>query len=352
VTPGDPGADLLAVSPRLAARGILELRAFRLPMTVRFRGVTERLGLLVRGPAGWGEFSPFAEYPPSVTRWWAACAVDAATRPAPTPLRDTIEVNATVPAVPAVEAHRRAAASGCRTAKVKVAEPGQDLTDDVERVAAVREALGPDGLVRVDANGAWDVATATQALGRLDDAAGGLEYAEQPCRTIEELADLRRRVSVPIAADESVRTAADPMRVAIAGAADLVVVKVQPLGGVERALAVVAAAGLPAVVSSALESSVGLSTGLALAAALPDLTHACGLATTALLAADVTSVPLTARGGRLRVRTVEPDEASLSGVHPGPEIAGDLVARFEAALDALDAGDDIGTDQTPSGGRR
>lgn len=334
-----------AVSAALAARGVLEVRAFRLPMPTRFRGVTERLGLLLRGPAGWGEFSPFAEYPPDVTRWWAASAIAAATRPSPAPRRTVVEVNATVPAVGPVEAHRRAATSGCRTAKVKVAEPGQSLADDVERVAAVRDALGPDGRVRVDANGAWDVATASVALERLDAAAGGLEYAEQPCRSLDELAELRRRVRVPIAADESVRTADDPRRVAVAGAADLVVVKVQPLGGVERALDVVAAAGLPAVVSSALESSVGLATGLALAAALPDLAHACGLATTALLADDVTDVPLAPQGGRLRVRTVAPDPAALARVDPGPAATAALVARLEAALAAGDAADAAGSER-------
>ena len=177
--------------------------------------------------------------------------------------------------------------SGCRTAKVKVADHPASLADDVARVEAVRDALGPGGAVRVDANGAWDVDTAVAAVRALDRAAGGLEYVEQPCRTIDELAAVRRRVDVRIAADESIRRADDPLRVAVAGAADVAVLKCTPLGGVRRALRVAEAAGLPCVVSSALETSVGLAAELALAGALPELDFACGLGTLALLDGDL-----------------------------------------------------------------
>ncbi len=284
----------------------MDIRVFSIPMRTRFRGIGVRDGVLLRGPAGWGEFSPFLDYGPPVTaRWWAA-AYEAAYDGWPAPLRDLIPVNVTVPAVGPDEAARIVRDSaGCKTAKVKVAEPGQSLADDLDRVAAVRGELGAGGRIRVDANAAWDVDAAVRAIRALDRF--GLEYVEQPCATLAELAAVRRRVDVPLAADESVRTAADPLRIAGLAAADIVVLKVQPLGGVRRALAVAEACGLPVVVSSALETSVGIAAGLALAAALPELPYACGLATVQLLTRDLCSQPLLPVHGALSVRRVEPD---------------------------------------------
>ncbi|TVR23152.1 MAG: O-succinylbenzoate synthase [Nitriliruptor sp.] len=305
-------------------------------MRRRFRGVTERTGVLLRGPAGWGEFSPFPEYGPAYASRWLAAAVAAATTSFPPALRDRVPVNTTVPAVDPVTAHALVAASGCTTAKVKVAEPGQELALDVERVAAVRSALGPTGAIRVDANGAWDVETAVLAIARLEKAAAGLEYVEQPCRSLEELRELRRRVSVPLAADESVRTAEDPRRIAGLDAVDLIVVKVQPLGGVSRAVEVISEAGLPAVVSSALETSVGLAAGVALAAALPDLPYACGLGTATLLSSDLTDRPLTPDRGQLEVRRVVPEAGLLDQHSPEPELAGELLERLALATAYLD----------------
>jgi O-succinylbenzoate synthase len=289
------------------------MRAFAIPMRTRFRGIEVREGALVQGPAGWGEFSPFAEYGPAESARWLASAVESATAPWPAPLRDSVPVNVTVPAVPADRARAIVAASGCRTAKVKVAEPGQPESADIERVAAVRDALdaaGPGGKIRVDANGGWTVEQAARLLRRLSRYC--LEYAEQPCATLAELAELRRLVDIPVAADESVREAEDPLRVRAAGAADIVVVKVQPLGGVRAALRVAEACGLPVVVSSAVDSSVGLAAGVALAAALPALPYACGLATMSLLAGDVTAQPLAEAGGALPVRRPAVDLAALA----------------------------------------
>jgi O-succinylbenzoate synthase len=305
--PGVPGevADLLP-----------GLRAFAIPMRTRFRGITVREGALVEGPAGWGEFSPFADYGPRECARWLACAVEAATVGWPLPVRDQVPVNVTVPAVGPAQAHALVAASGCRTAKVKVAERGQSLADDVARVEAVRDALGPAGKIRVDANAAWDVSQAERALGELYRF--GLEYAEQPCPTLDELAELRRRVDVPVAADESIRRAEDPLAVRVAGAADIVVIKAQPLGGVRAALAVAGACGLPVVVSSAVETSVGLAAGLALAAALPELPYACGLATMSLLTGDVAGDPLAEEEGALRVRRPLIDAERLSAWETDP----------------------------------
>lgn len=294
-------------------------------MRVPFRRVTERSGVLVRGPQGWGEFSPFPEYAPPVTRPWRAAAVEAATRAWPEPMRDSIPVNAIVPAVDPEKAHAMTLASGCTTAKVKVAEG-----DDEARVQAVRDALGPRGRIRVDVNGAWDVDTATKWIGVLSRY--DLEYVEQPVATLEEMAELRRRVDVPLAADESVRTADDPLRVKGLEAADVVILKVQPLGGVWRSLEVAEAAGLPVVVSSAVETSVGLAAGVALAAALPELPYACGLATLSLLEGDVVADPLVPVGGAIPVRRPAVDEGALGRFETtGTEHGDEWVARWGAA---------------------
>ncbi|BCW59897.1 o-succinylbenzoate synthase [Arthrobacter sp. StoSoilB20] len=285
-----------------------------LPMRVKFRGIMERETLILRGPLGWGEFCPFPEYDDDESSRWLAAALEAGWIGFPTPLRDSIPVNATVPAVPAERVPEILARFGRVDAvKIKVAERGQSLGDDLGRVRAVREAL-PEAAIRVDANGGWDVGQAAEALGKLS--ALGLEYAEQPVPTIEGLAEVRRRLSdagtpVLIAADESVRKEEDPLRVARAGAADLIVVKVAPLGGVRRALEIVEQAGLPAVVSSALDTSVGIRAGLALAAALPTLPYACGLGTVSLFTSDITLDPLVADDGAIHVREAVADPGLL-----------------------------------------
>ncbi|WP_343063779.1 o-succinylbenzoate synthase [Haloechinothrix aidingensis] len=262
-------------------------RIYAIGMRTRFRGITVREGMLLEGPAGWGEFCPFTDYDDTVAASWLATAIEQCTVGWPAPVRDRVPVNCTVPALDPERARELAARSGCGTAKVKVADHPESLNEDLARVEAVRDALGPDGAIRVDANGAWDVDTAAGHIRLLDSAAGGLEYVEQPCRTIEDLAAVRRRVEVRIAADESIRSAGDPLRVALAGAADVAVLKCTPLGGVRRSLEVAEAAGLPCVVSSALETSVGLAAQLALAGALPELDFACGLGTLSLLDGDL-----------------------------------------------------------------
>jgi o-succinylbenzoate synthase len=262
-------------------------RVYAIPLRARFRGITVREGMLIEGPAGWGEFCPFADYGDHESASWLATTIEQCTVGWPEPVRDRIPINCTIPAVGPERAHDITARSGCRTAKVKVADHPESLPEDLARVEAVRDAIGPDGAIRVDANGVWDINTAVSHIRQLDKAAGGLEYVEQPCRTIEELASVRRRVDVRIAADESIRRAEDPLRIAVAGAADVAVIKCTPLGGVRRSLQVAEAAGLPCVVSSALETSVGLAAQLALAGALPELDFACGLGTLSLLEGDV-----------------------------------------------------------------
>lgn len=300
---------------------------FRIPLRTRFRGVTERTGVLLQGPLGWGEFSPFPNYRPDIAVRWLRCAIESATSEPPEPLRNSIPVNVTVPAVDPQRAHEIVSNSSCSTAKVKVAEPGH-LRADEARVEAVRDALGPQGKLRVDANGAWTVANAQRAIKTLDRYE--LEYVEQPVATLEDMAALRRSVDVPLAADESVRTAEDPLRVAGLEAADIVVLKVQPLGGVRRALEVAEAAGLPCVVSSAVETSVGIAAGLALAACLPQLPYACGLATLELLEGDVAAESLLPVDGAIRLRRAEPDAGLLARWEADEDTSALELARLQA----------------------
>ena len=281
-----------------------------LPMRVRFRGITVREVALIDGPAGWGEFGAFPEYGTAEASAWLASAIEAAYEPAPAVRRDRIPINATVPAVTVDQVPEVLARfPGARTAKVKVAEPGQTLADDVARVNAVR-GLVPT--VRVDANGGWSIDEAVDAARALT-ADGPLEYFEQPCKTVPELAELRRRVDVPIAADESIRKAEDPLQVVREGAADVAVLKVAPLGGVRKLLEIAAQIEIPIVVSSALDSAVGIGHGLLAAAALPELRHACGLGTGGLFVDDVAE-PVAPIDGYLTVKPATPDPARLDAL--------------------------------------
>ena len=295
------------------------MRVVALPMAVRFRGVDVREAALFQGPEGWTEFSPFVEYDDTEAAAWLRGAIDYGWTEVPAPVRERVGVNATVPAVAATEVPAVLARFGAvRTAKVKVAERGQRLADDVARVRAVREVLGPEGRIRIDANAAWNVDEAERAIHAI--AEYDLEYVEQPCATVAELADVRKRVKyagIPIAADESVRKAEDPLAVARAGAADLVIVKAQPLGGLHRALDVVRDAGLPAVVSSALDTAVGIGMGAMLAAALPTLDYDCGLGTASLFLDDVADA--RPRDGHLPAERITPDPDALDRLAADPE---------------------------------
>lgn len=289
------------------------LRVVSLPLATRFRGLNIRETAVFEGPMGWTEFSPFVEYGDIEAARWLAAAYDFGWTATPPGVREKIMVNATVPAVSALRVPEILDRfSDCRTVKVKVAEPGTTLADDVARVAEVRRILGAEGRIRIDANGAWNVDEAEHAIREL--AVHDLEYAEQPCAELVELQELEDRIGyldVPIAVDEGLRKAVDPLVAAPALPGRIVIVKAAPLGGIRSALAIAAASGRPAVVSSALESSIGLSMGLHLAAALPELDYDCGLGTAALLAADLTHDPLLPENGAIQVRRVAPSSALL-----------------------------------------
>ena len=304
-----------------------------LPMRVRFRGVILREALLLDGPHGWGEFAPFVEYDDAEAAAWLASGIEAGWQGWPAARRDRVAVNATVPAVGADQVPAVLDRFGdCGTVKVKVAETGQTLADDVARVLAVRGAR-PDAAIRVDANGAWSVDEALIALRSLAEV--GLQYAEQPCASVEDLVALRERldrehVQVPLAADESIRKADDPLRVARTGAIDVAVVKVAPLGGVARTLEVaedLSQLGVRLVVSSALDTSVGIAAGVAAAAALPSEPLACGLGTVVLFSSDVCGVPLLPTSGWLSARTFAPV--------PDPERFAAMPDRTQWWLDRL-----------------
>lgn len=311
----------------------LELHPVRIPMRQRFRRVDHREAVLVRGPRGWGEFSPFPDYPPEVTTRWLAAALELACGDLPEPGRATIPVNVTIPALDPETATALVMESGAKTAKVKIGDPGDSAEDDYARVAAVRKCLGPDGNVRVDVNAGWDLETAVERLRLLADL--NLQYVEQPVATLEEMKILRRRVSIPVAADEMVRQSPHPLRVIEEGAADILILKVQPMGGVSRVLDLANRAGIPVVISSALETSVGMYGGLLAASLLPDIPYACGLGTVALLEGDPTLDPLVPREGELAVRRPEPDPELLERWRPERDRGAEMLRRLRAAATVL-----------------
>jgi O-succinylbenzoate synthase len=299
---------------------------FALPLTRRFRGTDVREGVLLRVGERWGEWAPFPEYDDAVAARWLEAALEAAEGRWPDPLRPWVEVNAIVPALDpravAALVVDAVAVDGCTTVKVKVAEPGQSFEDDVDRVSTVRATLdecgATAGRIRVDVNAAWSLEQAAERLDVLDDLAGGLDYAEQPCAALADLARLRERTGVRIAVDEGLRlatAAGEDLVRSVRDAADVVVLKATPLGGVRRALALAELIGLPVAVSGALDSSVGLSAGLALAGALPGTPLACGLGTGRLLAADLTRATALPQDGRLSVVRHVPDPDALLAAH-------------------------------------
>jgi O-succinylbenzoate synthase len=291
-------------------------RVVSLPLRTKFRGVVDREVMLFEGPNGWAEWSPFLEYPDEEAAVWLSAAIEFAYGSMPTLHRDRIAVNATLPAVAPDQVATVLARFGTfSTVKIKVAEPGQTPGQDVDRIVAVRK-LYPEAKIRLDANGGWSPELSYSFIKALAGQGIELEYLEQPCKTIDELARLRQMIAdssfnVLIAADESVRKASDPMAVVEAEAADILVLKAAPLGGVSRAMEIARGAGLPVVVSSALDSSVGISMGAHLAAALPDLRFDSGLATASLLAGDVTRNPLLSVDGFIDVRRIEIDQQKL-----------------------------------------
>jgi O-succinylbenzoate synthase len=293
---------------------------FRLRLRTPFRGLEVRRGCLISGSQGWGEFAPFDDYDAEADARWLAAAVEQADGRWPQAVRDRVEVNAIIPAVAPEQAAAMAVAAGCRTVKIKVGDP-----DSTARVAAVREAL-PDAVLRVDGNGAWTPAQAARSLEEL--ARFGLEYAEQPVRTLEQMRGLRELVDVPLAADEVIRV--DRRFDEVAQVADVAILKVAPLGGVAATLEAAARVGLPVVISSALDSSLGLAAGVAAACALPGVPLACGLGTGLLLAEDTTAATLAPDDGWIRRSAPEPPRPDL------PFAAQDLPmwqARIAAASD-------------------
>lgn len=268
------------------------MRVVALPMKTNFRGVTTREVALFQGAHGWAEFSPFLEYDDHESAKWLACTIEAASKPLPQALRSEIPVNGTIPATNDKKVIEELVESypGVKTFKVKV---GENLSEDIARLARIR-SLGRKVNIRIDVNGSWSVDQALTNLYAMYEEVGAFEYVEQPCATIEELRELKSKIRIPllIAADEVIRKAEDPFTIDLEGAADIVMLKVQPLGGIARSLQIAEHHNLPAVVSSALESAVGIQYGLSLAASLQNLEYDCGLATSSLISRDVANIPI------------------------------------------------------------
>ena len=318
----------------LRIRGELDLRALRaqdssglltgidravvwtIKLTTRFRGITRRDGVLLHGGAGWGEVAPFWNYGLEDSAAWLAAGLEWALAGATglPQIRHSVPVNVTIPEVSSEAARTLVRRSRADTAKVKVAgaSDSDSLDSDIQRLGAVRDELGPEGRIRIDANGAWDPRTAATVLPLLDKAAGGLQYVEQPCPDLADLVALRRVIDIPIAADESIRLSNDPLAVSRLEAADIAILKVAPLGGVRRTLELASRLELPVVVSSALDTSVGLFQGLQLATVLPELDYACGLGTTVLLKRDVADPSIIPYKGVLRVSDLHVSEERLA----------------------------------------
>lgn len=290
-------------------------RVLSVPMRVKFRGVSHREVLLFEGSHGWAEWSPFLEYEDEEASMWLRAALEFAYSPTPKTNCSSVEINATLAAVPAEQVEQQLEAFGrFSTVKIKVAEPGQGVADDLARIRKVRE-LHPEAKLRLDANGAFSVDEAIELAKQLAIESIDLQYFEQPVRTIGELAEVKlklARIGVLVAADESVRKVSDPLAVAKANAADVLVIKAQPLGGIAAALDITKQANLPVTISSALETSIGISMGLHLAASLEVTSFAAGLGTVALLAEDVCEQPLIARDGVLPVQRMVASEKKMT----------------------------------------
>jgi O-succinylbenzoate synthase len=290
------------------------LRVIALPTKTNFRGINVREVALFKGPYGWGEFSPFLEYDDVESSHWLASAIEAATQPRPKLFRSSIAVNGTIPATNDQKVVDELVASypGVKTYKVKV---GDDLSEDIVRLARIR-SLGRKVNIRIDVNGLWSVEQALTNLYAFYENVGPFEYVEQPCATLDELRELKSKIRIPlrITVDEVIRKSPDPFALDLQGAADIVMLKVQPLGGIKRARAIAEHHKLPVVVSSALDSAVGINYGLTLAASFQDLNFDCGLATGSLLAKDVAHLPIV--DGMMQISEFEPQ---LDGLDVAPD---------------------------------
>lgn len=311
----------------------LELHPVAIPMRHRFRRVDSREAVLIKGPRGWGEFSPFPEYPPEVTTRWLAAALELACAELPSPGRSRVAVNVTIPAVEPEVARALALESGARTAKVKIANPGDTESDDIARIEAVKTALGPDALIRIDVNASWSLETAAERLKVLQQFE--LDYVEQPVATAEEMRRLKDEVGIRVAADELVRNNPHPLAVIDEGNPDVLILKVQPMGGVARVLDLASRSTVPVVISSALETSVGIYGGILAASLLGDDELAHGLGTVSLNEGDPTLDPLIPIDGYIEVRRPEPSPELLQRWRPDRDVSAELLRRVRAAAEVL-----------------
>ena len=322
----------MEITPEIKVQILSSARVLSIPMRIKFRGLTTREVLLFEGPKGWAEWSPFAEYEDEEASIWLRAAIEFAFGETPEPTVKTIKVNATLAAVKDVRAALEPFGT-FEVVKIKVAEAGQTLQDDLDRIHEVRKHF-PNAQIRLDANGGYDIETALELAKILHEEDVPLEYLEQPVKTIAELAELRLKLklfNIKVAADESVRKVSDPLAVVQAHAADLLVLKAAPLGGINNALRIASEAGLPVVVSSALETSVGISMGVYLAALL-DSDYASGLATAALLTEDVTDTPLIPINGEIPVTRITPNKNALTKLQAPEDRTHWWMERLERCL--------------------
>jgi O-succinylbenzoate synthase len=290
-----------------------QLKVVSIPVKYNFRQIKNREIALFEGPQGWSEFSPFIEYNNKESATWLKAALEAATTPAPRPIRDEVAVNAILPNIKVDQVSSLLASfNGCTTIKVKV----NDFVNDHLLLQEVLRNI-PGAKFRLDVNGGWNLEEAIDNLRNYaQEFSEQIDYVEQPCRDIADLKSLGQMVKIPLAVDESIRKNLGSDLTKLKDVADVAIIKWAPTGGFKSALEVIEKIQLPVVVSSALDSSVGISHGLSLAAAIPNLYGPCGLATVALLAADVTSQPLIAENGVIKNRRVIPDLIEVYEAEP------------------------------------
>ena len=316
--------------PRLSEL-VASARLVSIPLRSKFRGLTERELLIFEGPQGHSEWAAFTEYSDEEAAIWLEAAIEWGFTALPTPSKSSVFVNAILPAVPHEEVSKILSRAGkFRTVKIKVAEPGQSITDDLARIDQVLQ-LYPESKLRLDANGGYQVDQALELLEALSKKNISLQYVEQPVATIAELAELKLKANplgFLVAADEAVRKASDPLAVELAGAADVLVLKSAPLGGVQKALTVASQSSLPVVASSAMQSSIGLAAELHFAASL-DSDFDAGLGTLNLFAGDLVSDSLKPIDGELEFRRPKLSESAMETLRAEDHRYDWWIARLE-----------------------
>ncbi len=284
----------------------VDFNVVSIPTKTNFRGITNREVAIFSGSEGWSEFSPFVEYSNRESSTWLRAAVEASNTPWPHLYRKSIPINATLPNVsPEKVAGVLKNFEGCTTVKIKI----DNFISGAELVEETLNIL-PGTKIRLDVNGSWSLDEALLYLYDFHLRFGNVfEYIEQPCTSFDDLVKLKSEIPMKIALDESIRKNLDSDLSDLAKAGDVAIIKWAPSGGFASAHEIANTVCLPVVISSALDTGIGISHSLALAGSFENLDFACGLGTVALLESDICEPALIPTQGFLDVNRVEPNFA-------------------------------------------